>query len=54
MSLPSIGPTLAALRPGQRYAQPRPPGSGDALLLAALAREARQQRSPCAPPSWPS
>ncbi len=41
LSLPSIGPTLAALRPGQRYAQPRPPGSGDALLLAALAREAR-------------
>ena len=40
-SLPSIGPTLAALRPGQRYVQPRPPGSGDALLLAALAREAR-------------
>ncbi len=41
LSLPSIGSTLAALRPGQRYAQPRPPGSGDALLLAALAREAR-------------
>ncbi|MFC4298195.1 transcription-repair coupling factor [Castellaniella hirudinis] len=41
LSLPSIGPTLAALRPGQRYAQPRPPGSGDALLLASLAREAR-------------
>ncbi|MFV0283110.1 MAG: transcription-repair coupling factor [Castellaniella sp.] len=39
--LPSTGPTLAALRPGQRYTQPRPPGSGDALLLAALAREAR-------------
>ncbi|MGA0583365.1 MAG: transcription-repair coupling factor [Castellaniella sp.] len=41
LPLPSIGPSLAALRPGQRYAQPRPPGSGDALLLAALAREAR-------------
>ncbi len=41
LSLPSIGPTLAALRPGQRYALPRPPGSGDALLLATLAREAR-------------
>ncbi len=41
LPLPSIGPTLAALRPGQRYTQPRPPGSGDALLLAALAREAR-------------
>ena len=41
LTLPSIGPTLAALRPGQRYVQPRPPGSGDALLLASLARQAR-------------
>ncbi|MFA7438943.1 transcription-repair coupling factor [Castellaniella sp.] len=38
--LPSVAPALAALRPGQRYRQPRPPGSGDALLLAQLAREA--------------
>lgn len=41
LTLPSIEPTLAALRPGQRYVQPRPPGSGDALLLASLARQAR-------------
>ncbi|HXE19482.1 MAG TPA: transcription-repair coupling factor [Castellaniella sp.] len=38
--IPSVATTLAALKPGQRYAQPRPPGSGDACLLAALAREA--------------
>jgi transcription-repair coupling factor (superfamily II helicase) len=31
---------LAALKPGMRYAHPRPPGSGDAWLLAALARKA--------------
>ncbi|MBV2181473.1 MAG: transcription-repair coupling factor [Castellaniella sp.] len=41
MVLPSLAPTLAALKPGQRYVQPRPPGSGDALLLASLARAAR-------------
>ncbi|MGB6242987.1 MAG: transcription-repair coupling factor [Castellaniella sp.] len=39
-ALPALTATLAALKPGQRYAQPRPPGSGDALWLAALARQA--------------
>lgn len=41
-NIPSIPATLAALRPGQRYVQPRPPGSGDACLLTALASAARQ------------
>ncbi len=31
---------LSALKPGERYAQPRPPGSGDSWLLADLARQA--------------
>src|SRR5690606_19521379 len=31
---------LAALRPGERYAHPHPPGAGDALLLASLAEKA--------------
>ncbi|RZS81103.1 transcription-repair coupling factor [Pigmentiphaga kullae] len=31
---------LTALKPGERYAQPRPPGAGDAWLLADLARRA--------------
>ncbi|WP_459617580.1 transcription-repair coupling factor [Bordetella sp. 2513F-2] len=39
-ALPSTAATLSALKPGQRYAQPRPPGSGDAWLLADLARRA--------------
>ena len=34
--------TLAALKPGLRHAQPRPPGSGDAWLLADLARNAKR------------
>jgi len=34
--------TLAALKPGLRHAQPRPPGSGDAWLLADLARSAKR------------
>jgi transcription-repair coupling factor (superfamily II helicase) len=34
--------TLAALKPGLRYAQPQPPGSGDAWLLADLARTAKR------------
>ncbi|WP_416172610.1 transcription-repair coupling factor [Achromobacter xylosoxidans] len=38
--VPATAPTLAALKPGTRYAQPRPPGSGDAWLLADLARQA--------------
>jgi len=36
----STAPVLDALRPGLRYAQPRPPGSGDAWLLADLAARA--------------
>jgi transcription-repair coupling factor (superfamily II helicase) len=32
--------TLAALKPGTRHAQPRPPGSADGWLLASLAQEA--------------
>jgi len=38
LSLPSTHEVLAALRPGQRYVQPMPPGSGDACLIADLAR----------------
>ncbi|OZI51653.1 transcription-repair coupling factor [Bordetella genomosp. 5] len=40
--LPSTAATLAALKTGTRYAQPRPPGSGDGWLLADLARAARR------------
>ena len=36
LSLPSTQDVLAALRPGQRYSQPMPPGSGDACLIADL------------------
>ncbi len=36
--VPSTAAVLAALKPGQRYAQPRPPGSGDAWWLADLAQ----------------
>ena len=39
LSLPSTQDVLAALRPGQRYTQPMPPGSGDACLIADLARQ---------------
>src|SRR5690625_3942819 len=39
-TLPSLTQTLAGLKPGQRYRQPHPPGSGDAWLLAELAQEA--------------
>ncbi|MGB6007577.1 transcription-repair coupling factor [Castellaniella sp.] len=50
-ALPTLPATLTALRPGQRYAQPRPPGSGDALWLAALARQAgRPLAAFCADP----
>jgi transcription-repair coupling factor (superfamily II helicase) len=38
--VPATAPTLSALKAGARYAQPRPPGSGDAWLLADLARQA--------------
>ncbi|TEA72151.1 transcription-repair coupling factor [Allopusillimonas soli] len=37
-SLNVIRPILKALKPGQRLAHPLPPGSGDAWLLADLAR----------------
>ncbi|HEU0229367.1 MAG TPA: transcription-repair coupling factor [Burkholderiaceae bacterium] len=40
VSLPGTPSLLAALKPGQRYAVPAPPGSGDAWLLADLARTA--------------
>ncbi|NYT76698.1 transcription-repair coupling factor [Alcaligenaceae bacterium] len=39
LSLSSTQQTLAALKPGQRLIQPLPPGSGDAWLLADLARQ---------------
>ncbi len=38
--VPATAATLSALKPGARYAQPRPPGSADAWLLADLARQA--------------
>ncbi len=41
-SLPSTKSVLAALKPGHRHAQPTPPGSGDAWMLADLARASRQ------------
>ena len=40
--LPSIQQVLSALKPGQRHVQPLPPGSGDAWLLADLARASQQ------------
>ncbi|MGE4592952.1 MULTISPECIES: transcription-repair coupling factor [unclassified Alcaligenes] len=42
LSLPSTQDVLAALRPGQRYSQPMPPGSGDACLIADLARQHKE------------
>ncbi len=39
-ALSSVPALLAALKPGLRYAHPRPPGSGDAWLLAQLAQAA--------------
>ncbi|MVW73027.1 MULTISPECIES: transcription-repair coupling factor [unclassified Bordetella] len=36
--IPATAATLSALKPGARYAQPRPPGSADAWLLGDLAR----------------
>ncbi len=33
---------LGALKTGERYGQPRPPGAGDAWLLAELARQAKR------------
>src|SRR5690606_31170105 len=40
--IPATAATLSALKPGARYAQPRPPGSADAWLLADLARQSNQ------------
>ena len=40
--LSSIPQIVSALRPGQRHAQPLPPGSGDGFLLAELARAAKR------------
>ncbi len=40
--LPSIQDTLRQVRPGQRYALPLPPGSGDAFWLAQLAAQAQR------------
>lgn len=40
-ALPVTAKTLTALKIGTRHAQPRPPGSGDAWLLADLARQAK-------------
>lgn len=40
-SLPSIKTTLAALKPGNRYTQPLPPGSGDAWLIGELSKQAQ-------------
>ena len=37
--IPATAATLPALKPGARYAQPRPPGSADAWLLADIARQ---------------
>lgn len=39
LALPSSAQVLAAIKPGLRYAQPMPPGSGDACLLADLAQQ---------------
>lgn len=39
LALPSTAQVLAAIKPGLRYAQPMPPGSGDACLLADLAQQ---------------
>lgn len=41
-SLPSTLQVLSALKPGQRHAQARPPGSADAWLLADLGRASRR------------
>src|SRR5690606_15281521 len=38
--IPATATTLSALKPGARYAQPRPPGSADAFLLTDLGRQA--------------
>src|SRR5690606_30840386 len=40
--VPSTQHVLAALKPGHQHTQPLPSGSGDAWLLADLARASRQ------------
>ena len=42
VALTAVPALLAALKPGLRFAHPRPAGSGDAMLLAQIARPARQ------------
>ena len=42
-AVPPIPPQWTTLRTGQRYAIPRPPGSGDALLLARFATEGKSE-----------
>src|SRR5690606_25519007 len=41
LSIPSTKQVLAAIKPGHRHVQPRPPGSGDAWLLSDLARSSK-------------
>jgi len=43
VSTPNIELALPAPAAGERFALPRPPGSGDALLIAQLARRAKAQ-----------
>ncbi|MFN7779452.1 MAG: transcription-repair coupling factor [Betaproteobacteria bacterium] len=43
-SMPSLQAALPSLAAGTRFALPRPPGSGDALLLAQWALRARDER----------
>ena len=42
LTLPSLHQVISALKPGQRYTAPTPPGSGDAWYLAALAQQAKR------------
>ncbi|MCC2595100.1 transcription-repair coupling factor [Pusillimonas sp. MFBS29] len=42
LTIPTTQTVLACLKPGQRHVQALPPGSGDAWLLADLARAASQ------------
>lgn len=42
LNLPSLHQVISALKPGQRYTAPTPPGSGDAWYLAALALQAQR------------
>ena len=42
LTIPTTSTVLAALKPGQRHVQALPPGSGDAWLLADLARVSQQ------------